>query len=651
MDSNIHNRKETSNEIIYNKNTENDIEYNKNNFTEENKNFSQAKGGNKLITFIKAKPLFFTLIVLGTTAVITTAITLPLVLINNEKKVSKVEETDFISFAPDFNDNTETDDNNHENNENSDDNNHENNENSNNNDELPNFSNIINIDKTKPVNLASIDISSQLTNIGSNSNTLDSFCTYLGEINSNLDSKKKVKLIYKWVCDNIEYDYENYKANNPVNCEPEGVLSNKKTVCSGYARLFTKLLKCLGYPENDIINIIGHSKGLGYDVEKPLTDEDTDHEWNAVKIEDKWCLIDTTWGAGSIVNDAFVKSYSEYYLCTPPAQFLRSHLPKQTENQYQFLENPIDLTTFKNLASTTLHFFEYGFVGLSNDKAIQNFCGEGKIILKYDTNIRPNLLLKIKKGDFEYNNWIMEEKIQSGYNINFYINEAGNYDLSISANDNEGGNSYIGIVSFKIKCHTTPSTKKYFPTLYSGYKNDESMKIMSPIDNNLIQGEKYNFQICTSHYDKLYLILGKESNNEFIEMNKEGINFFENDVLIHGNYAKISYKNSSDGKYYTLVEYSTQGEMIEFPSTSETPFKKRLESPLLSNLSNGETYNFKIICDTTYSIKIYFNARQYDLTKDDNIYTASIKIDAISSLFVMYGEGGSFTSMYTFTVS
>lgn len=53
----------------------------------------------------------------------------------------------------------------------------------------------------------------------------------------------------------------------------------------------------------------------------------------------------------------------------------------------------------------------------------------------------------------------MEEKIQNGYNINFYINEAGNYDLSVSANNNEGGNSYIGIVSFKIKCDTTPSTK------------------------------------------------------------------------------------------------------------------------------------------------------------------------------------------------
>ena len=90
-----------------------------------------------------------------------------------------------------------------------------NNENSNNNDNLQTYSNIINIDKVKPEDLSTIGVSAQLSNIGSNSNTLDNFCNYLGGINLN-DDKEKVKLIYKWVAENIEYDYESYKANNPV---------------------------------------------------------------------------------------------------------------------------------------------------------------------------------------------------------------------------------------------------------------------------------------------------------------------------------------------------------------------------------------------------------------------------------------------------
>ena len=63
----------------------------------------------------------------------------------------------------------------------------------------------------------------------------------------------------------------------------------------------------LKFPRENIKNIIGHSKGLGSDNEKELTDENTDHEWNAVKLGDNWCLIDNTWGARPIKNEAFQK--------------------------------------------------------------------------------------------------------------------------------------------------------------------------------------------------------------------------------------------------------------------------------------------------------------------------------------------------------
>ena len=53
-------------------------------------------------------------------------------------------------------------------------------------------------------------------------------------------------------------------------------------------------------------------------MKKNLTDENTDYEWNAVKLWDNWCLIDTTWGSGLMKNEAFQKLYLEYYLCTPP---------------------------------------------------------------------------------------------------------------------------------------------------------------------------------------------------------------------------------------------------------------------------------------------------------------------------------------------
>lgn len=433
------------------------------------------------------------------------------------------------------------------------------------------------------------------------------------------NDKEKVYLIYKWVAENIEYDYEKYKNKESVECEPAQVLINKKTVCSGYARLFTKLLTCLEYPELNIKNIIGHSKGLGYDIEKEITDADSDHEWNAVKIEDNWCLIDVTWGAGSTVSEEFQKSYTEYYLCTPPNQFVRSHLPRKTEEEFQFLKNPIDIPTFKNLAPTTTKFFEYGFVSITNDKAIQNICGEGKIVLKYETSIRPLLFLKIKKDTTEFK-WIMEEKITNGYDIIFSINEVGIYDLEVGANIDKG-NSYTKIVNIKVKCDIAPEIKKIYPKFTLDYKKEDDIKLISPINNDLIQGNKYNFEIQSSNYEQLYILV----DNEYILMDKDGTKFIEKDVMIHGESVKISYPSSN--YYYPLVEYSTSGTTVEFPQTSPTPFKKRLESPLKNKLIIGNQYDFTVIYDTEYNIVIYYNGKvDAQLDKNNNIYTKRITI-------------------------
>ena len=71
----------------------------------------------------------------------------------------------------------------------------------------------------------------------------------------------------------------------------------------------------MNYTSSKILNIQGYSKGAGY---SSFTPPESDHEWNAVEINDKWCLIDITWDPGS---------KNEYYLCIPPKCFVRNHLP------------------------------------------------------------------------------------------------------------------------------------------------------------------------------------------------------------------------------------------------------------------------------------------------------------------------------------
>ena len=191
------------------------------------------------------------------------------------------------------------------------------------------------------------------------------FCDYLKSKYSSLSEEEKVKLVYRWITKNIKYDED-----GDVERDPEKFFGSKTTVCSGFARLFKKLLVSMDYNEENILNIYCYAKGVDYNVNKL---PDVTHEWNAVKFNNEWCLLDATWDSGET-------NYS--YFCTRPSCFVRDHLPEEKQKEYQFLEKPIELENFHNLAWTKREFCKYN-AEIIEDKSIINKC-EGKYIVKYD---------------------------------------------------------------------------------------------------------------------------------------------------------------------------------------------------------------------------------------------------------------------------
>ncbi len=69
---------------------------------------------------------------------------------------------------------------------------------------------------------------------------------------NNLDDEKKAKILFLWICENIAYDDDSFFSGKRVECEPEAVFRNGKTLCSGYARLF----KNIGEYMKDRLNMI-----------------------------------------------------------------------------------------------------------------------------------------------------------------------------------------------------------------------------------------------------------------------------------------------------------------------------------------------------------------------------------------------------------
>jgi hypothetical protein len=170
----------------------------------------------------------------------------------------------------------------------------------------------------------------------------------------------KARAIFKWITENISYDYKyynkyNYKGKEPKtykckddkDCEAkriiwetkyiDKVLRKGKAVCQGYAMLFKKMCDIAGLKSE---MVTGYVRTEYYQVGTAGT---LDHAWNAVWIDSTYYLLDATWAAGGCSKNgdgkllSFSKSYNDYYWLTPPANFVRNHYPQN--NKWTLLSN------------------------------------------------------------------------------------------------------------------------------------------------------------------------------------------------------------------------------------------------------------------------------------------------------------------------
>jgi len=183
--------------------------------------------------------------------------------------------------------------------------------------------------------------------------------------------EEKFRSIYKWVCDNIENDYDFYVLNKKKRESglteeklkewnkkfSERVLRKlfheKKTVCSGYAYLVMKLSTYAGLT-SVIVN------GYGRTVQANIGGTGIpNHSWNAVKLNDRWYLCDATWSSGAIDTSGkrFVKEFDEVYFLSEPSLFVRNHYP--LDSTWVLFNNNQTLQTFLDGPLIYKSFYRY----------------------------------------------------------------------------------------------------------------------------------------------------------------------------------------------------------------------------------------------------------------------------------------------------
>ncbi len=169
------------------------------------------------------------------------------------------------------------------------------------------------------------------------------------------DDFLKVKILHDWVAENIDYDVDSYLAGGSPESSWQATLTRRKAFCQGYAELFQKMCQVAGVPCEVIP---GYGRGYGFAIGQTENVRQENHAWNAVKIGERWRLLDVTWDAGHIEGPSYHKRYGTFYLFPEPRNFLYTHFP--ADAKWQLLDRPVSAEEFAALPLLEGRFFEQG---------------------------------------------------------------------------------------------------------------------------------------------------------------------------------------------------------------------------------------------------------------------------------------------------
>ncbi len=124
----------------------------------------------------------------------------------------------------------------------------------------------------------------------------------------------KVFLLYKWIVENIYYDYDAYYGRSSVDTSVSDVLANRRSVCEGYANLLQALIQAQGIP---CIKVATYSLGLGTGGEwtdKYSSATSSNHAHNEAFVDGRWIIMDATWDSNNeYKNGKYINKTADCY--------------------------------------------------------------------------------------------------------------------------------------------------------------------------------------------------------------------------------------------------------------------------------------------------------------------------------------------------
>ncbi|XP_068136518.1 uncharacterized protein [Hyperolius riggenbachi] len=433
--------------------------------------------------------------------------------------------------------------------------------------------------KSLPVNLKNFErLDAYAVQVGKPSTVEELVRSLLRTARTDLE---KVRAIWMWICHHIEYDLEGLEDKSKWSSDPSQILLTGKGACEGYAGLFENMCRLAGI---QCVKIGGYSKGLCYVLGQTFSEE-TNHAWNAVYLNKKWHLLDTTWGAGIADSRShqFTYRYNEFYFLTHPALFIEEHFP---DNQnWQLLQVPLSLKQFEGSLCCKSSFYNAGLIAsypetlqveTVNGKAAFTIEGRSPALFSFTLNKteKPGLMTLTK----------------TGMQLEVYPQTTGRHRLEIFTKPFDSTKeSYDNVVEYIVNCRSVDPEFKIpkeldvivGPSWLTDKKGFLQLTCRDPVinthDGRCTLGltlAKRNTVLATLHSD--HIRHGDE--RRYVLQTQRGNRVeFKVHIPQPGYYALKIHSSTGPGKFECFCNYLI---ICTNPEVAWPPFPQKLQNPV-----------------------------------------------------------------------
>ncbi len=370
------------------------------------------------------------------------------------------------------------------------------------------------------------------------------------------NDREKARAIFRWVTANISYDTRVLNGTAPpISDDPnenaERVLKTRGAACAGYAQVFERLATKAGL---NAVVIDGYAKGLGYSAGSPMTQANS-HEWNAIKTDGNWLLVDCAWGAGAIDRSQYVSDFDDHFFLTPPEEFIYDHWPN--DPKWQLIDKPISRDQFEAMPVVRSPFFRNGMKLTNTSASIQvDDSFVMSISAPADVLILPRL---IQSGRTE-KSLAIGQREDGDYKIYAALPRAGTYLLQVYVKRADDPGQYALALSYQVQAVKGAGDGVGFPEILAAFSEGNG-RIYRPMAGRLKAGSLYPFRIKVPGAEQVAVIIG----NEWVQLTKKN-DTFEGRVTPESGKVKVAAKYPGDSNFAVLLEYQADERGTHLPA-------------------------------------------------------------------------------------